>query len=79
MIIGLLVLASITLAVLAGIVWILSNIRDDQMVIRHFIAHEVRAKRAAQGAPTDAAGFEEWLQNHPDRPHRDDPPAGRIT
>jgi hypothetical protein len=22
--------------------------------------------------------FAEWLNDHPDRPHRDDPPAGRL-
>lgn len=79
MITALLVLVSITLAVLIWVVWILSNIRDDQLMIRQFMAHELRAKRADMGAPTGDAAFLQWLQNHPDRPHKDDPPAGRIT
>jgi hypothetical protein len=78
MIIGLLVLATITLAVLAWIVWILSNIRADQMIIRSFIANQIRTHRASIGAPIDDSAFLAWLQSHPDRPRRDDPPAGRI-
>ena len=79
MIVAVVVISAVTLAALIIVVWILSNIRSDQLMIRQFMAHELRAKRADRGAPTDDEGFARWLQTHPERPHRHDPPAGRIT
>lgn len=77
MITAILVLAAADLTGVLIVIWVLAKIRDDQLLIRQFIAHEIRAKRGDRGAPTDDEGFLKWLQEHPNRPNRDDPPMGR--
>lgn len=76
MMIAVLSLSVFNLVMLVFVLWVLSNIRDDQMMIRTFMAKELRAKRADMGAPTDDAQFYAWLQRNPHRPHKDDPPFG---
>lgn len=68
-------LATLNVFLLIWALWILINIRDDQMTIRTAIAHQVRERRALMGAPVEDDAFFRWLAEHPDRPHKDDPPT----
>jgi hypothetical protein len=74
MTVAILVVVSLTLLLLLWLGWVASNIRDDQMIIRTWIANQVRMTRAQIGAPVEDEAFYRWLRDHPDRPRRDDPP-----
>jgi cell division protein FtsL len=39
------VMLAAVLSVQTAILWVQSNIRSDQLTIRHWIAHELRARR----------------------------------
>lgn len=77
MTVAILVIVTIILAVLIWMLWVLSNIRDDQLVIRTWIAHVLRERRRLMGAPMEDEAFHKWLTEHPDRPYRDDPPFAK--
>jgi hypothetical protein len=69
------ILGALNVFLLIWMLWILSNIRDDQMIIRTWIANQLRERRALMGAPMEDGAFYEWLRAHPDRPGRDNPPV----
>jgi hypothetical protein len=68
------VLGVFNTVLLLGTLWVVTNLRDDQLIIRTWIGKALREKRGEVTRPTLA----EWLREHPDRPYRDDPPAGRA-
>jgi hypothetical protein len=69
---AILLLGAANLILLVAVLWIVFNIRDDQLVIRTWIGIELGKKRVGAHQPSLA----EWLQKNPDRPHKDDPPRG---
>jgi hypothetical protein len=73
MTLAILLLCAAILVLLVAVLWILSNIRDDQLVIRAWIGHELGRRRVGANQPSLA----EWLEKNPNRPHKHDPPIGK--
>lgn len=69
-------LLCVLIAMVGWVAYGLGKLRLDQLVIRTFIAHEIRAKRGDKGLPVDDEAFFRYLRDNPDRPHKDDPPLG---
>jgi hypothetical protein len=47
---------------LAFMLWAMTNIRQDQLMIRTWIARQLRERRVLMGAPEDDEAFYEWLR-----------------
>jgi hypothetical protein len=75
MIVAACILATLNIVLLIWLLWVASNIRDDQLVIRTWIGIELGKKRVGANQPSLA----EWLADNPDRPYRHDPPVGPGT
>jgi hypothetical protein len=73
MTLAILLLCVAILVLLVAVLWVLSNIRDDQLVIRTWIGIQLGKKRLGANAPSLA----DWLEKNPNRPHKHDPPVGR--
>jgi hypothetical protein len=78
LLIAIIFLLVVGLAQLGFMMWVLTNIRSDQLTIRVWIAKQLRERRTLMGAPMEDEAFFNWLRDHPDRPYRDDPPVTGV-